>query len=82
MDKAGWKERVIYQIYPRSFCDNFEWVEGCSARFGLVHVDYDTQQRTVKGSGDFYRQVIAQGGVSEALWQQYCGGSYPVNGEV
>ena len=70
------------RYYHWCFCDNFEWVEGCSARFGLVHVDYDTQQRTVKDSGDFYRQVIAQGGVSEALWQQYCGGSYPVNGEV
>ena len=50
-------------------------------RFGLVHVNYDTQERTVKDSGDFYRQVIAQGGVSEELWQRYCGGTYPMNGE-
>ena len=71
----------VERYYHWCFCDNFEWVEGCSARFGLVHVDYGTQRRTVKESGDFYRQVIAQGGVSEALWQRYCSGSYPVNGE-
>ena len=44
-------------------------------------MNYDTQERTVKDSGDFYRQVIAQGGVSEELWQRYCGGAYPINGE-
>ena len=69
------------RYYHWCFCDNFEWVEGVSARFGLVHVNYDTQERTVKDSGDFYRQVIAQGGVSEELWQRYCGGAYPINGE-
>ena len=72
----------IERYYHWCFCDNFEWVEGCSARFGLVHVDYATQRRTVKDSGDFYRQVIENGGVSEDLWQRYCGGEYPVNGEV
>ena len=72
----------VERYYHWCFCDNFEWVEGCSARFGLVHVDYDTQKRTVKDSGDFYRQVIAAGGVSETLWQRYCSGTYPVNGEV
>ena len=71
----------VERYYHWCFCDNFEWVEGVSARFGLVHVNYDTQERTVKDSGDFYRQVIAQGGVSEELWQRYCGGAYPINGE-
>ena len=36
----------VERYYHWCFCDNFEWVEGCSARFGLVHVDYDTQKRT------------------------------------
>ena len=71
----------VERYYHWCFCDNWEWVEGASARFGLVHVDYETQERTVKDSGAFYREVIAQGGVSEELFERYCGGSYPVNGE-
>ena len=40
--------------------DNFEWAEGYRMRFGLVHVDYETQVRTVKKSGKWYRQLAAQ----------------------
>jgi beta-glucosidase len=42
-----------------SLLDNFEWAFGYSKRFGLVHVDYATQQRTVKDSGRAYAAVIA-----------------------
>jgi len=41
-----------------SLLDNFEWREGLSRRFGLVRVDYETQKRTVKLSGEFYREII------------------------
>jgi beta-glucosidase len=43
-----------------SLLDNFEWSYGYSKRFGLVYVDYVTQQRTIKDSGKWYAQVIAR----------------------
>ena len=42
-----------------SLMDNYEWAFGYSKRFGIVHVDYDTQQRTVKDSGLEYARIIA-----------------------
>ena len=39
--------------------DNFEWAWGYAKRFGIVRVDFDTQQRTVKDSGYFYQGVVA-----------------------
>ncbi|KRE61105.1 GH1 family beta-glucosidase [Nostocoides sp. Soil756] len=42
-----------------SLLDNFEWALGYDKRFGIVHVDYDTQVRTVKDSGRQYARVIA-----------------------
>ncbi|WP_407484673.1 GH1 family beta-glucosidase [Elizabethkingia miricola] len=41
-----------------TFLDNFEWAEGYHPRFGLVHVDFHTQQRTVKASGHWYADFI------------------------
>ena len=38
--------------------DNFEWAEGFNARFGLVHTDFKTQQRTVKDSGHWFRTFL------------------------
>lgn len=43
-----------------SLMDNWEWDEGFSQRFGLVHVDFDTLARTPKASFDWYRSVIAE----------------------
>jgi beta-glucosidase len=47
-----------------SLLDNFEWGEGYSKRFGLVHIDYRTQKRTPKRSADWYRRVIASNGAA------------------
>jgi beta-glucosidase len=44
-----------------SFLDNFEWAEGYQKRFGLVYVDYRTQQRIPKASAAFYASVIRAG---------------------
>ena len=44
-----------------SLLDNFEWAFGYEKRFGLVWVDYETQQRIPKDSAHFYRRVIAEG---------------------
>ena len=38
--------------------DNFEWAEGYQARFGLVHVDFETQLRTIKQSGYWFRDFL------------------------
>ena len=47
-----------------SLLDNYEWALGYSKRFGIVHVDYATQQRTIKSSGRYYSEVIrSRGGV-------------------
>jgi len=45
-----------------SLLDNFEWSLGYSKRFGIVHVDFATQKRTLKDSARFYAEVIASRG--------------------
>lgn len=45
-----------------SILDNFEWAAGYRERFGLIHVDYETQVRTPKESAAWYREVIASNG--------------------
>jgi beta-glucosidase len=44
--------------------DNFEWAHGYKHRFGLVHVDFATQERIVKDSGRWYASVIASSGAA------------------
>ena len=45
-----------------SIMDNYEWAHGYRKRFGLIHVDYETQIRTLKDSAYWYRDVIASHG--------------------
>lgn len=41
-----------------SFIDNFEWAEGYKPRFGIVHIDYLTQKRTIKYSGKWFKSFL------------------------
>lgn len=43
-----------------SLLDNFEWAQGYARRFGIIHVDYPTQRRTIKRSGHWYAATIRQ----------------------
>jgi beta-glucosidase len=47
----------IKGYFAWSLMDNFEWAEGYRMRFGLVHVDYATQVRTIKTSGTWYSAI-------------------------
>jgi beta-glucosidase len=49
---------VGYMVW--SLMDNFEWSSGYAKRFGIVHVDYATLERTPKDSALWYRDLVAQ----------------------
>lgn len=64
---AGLKRAVDEGVPVLGYCywsimDNFEWAEGYDKRFGLVYVDYRTQERTLKDSAYWYAEVIRQNG--------------------
>ncbi|MGH7501757.1 MAG: GH1 family beta-glucosidase [Longimicrobiales bacterium] len=50
--------------YAWSLLDNFEWSLGYSKRFGIVHVDFETQARTLKDSARLYSRIIATNGTA------------------
>ena len=49
----------IHGYFVWTLTDNFEWAEGYHARFGLVHVDFTTLQRTIKDSGRWYASFLS-----------------------
>jgi beta-glucosidase len=56
--KAKKEGMPVEGYFVWSLLDNFEWAEGYHPRFGLVHVDYTTQQRTVKDSGLWFKEFL------------------------
>ncbi|AYF96909.1 GH1 family beta-glucosidase [Protaetiibacter intestinalis] len=59
VSEARWRGVDVRGYFYWSLLDNFEWAWGYEKRFGLVRVDYDTQQRTLKDSALAYRDAIA-----------------------
>jgi beta-glucosidase len=51
----------IKGYFAWTLTDNFEWAEGYHARFGLIHVDFKTQLRTIKNSGYWFRDYLTPG---------------------
>jgi beta-glucosidase len=47
-----------------SLLDNYEWSHGYTKRFGIVHVNYATQERTIKDSGRYYSRIIESNGAA------------------
>ncbi len=62
LHEAIQKKVDVRGYFAWSFMDNFEWSEGFEARFGIVHVDFKTQKRTLKDSGLFYSGVAKNNG--------------------
>ena len=58
--EARAKGADVRGYFAWSLMDNFEWAEGYAKRFGIVHVDYQTQRRTPKQSALWFRDTIAR----------------------
>ncbi|TCT41803.1 GH1 family beta-glucosidase [Martelella mediterranea] len=52
--------RPIKGYYAWSLMDNFEWAEGYKMRFGLIYINYETQERTVKNSGKWFKALAEE----------------------
>ncbi len=61
-ERAGEDGVPIEGYFHWSAFDNFEWAEGYKERFGLIYVDYQTQERILKDSAYWYRTVIESNG--------------------
>lgn len=61
----------VKRYYHWSFMDNFEWALGETPRFGLVEVDYDTEERIVRKSGKFYSEIIKNKEITKDMISNY-----------
>lgn len=62
MKKAMDKGANVRGYFAWSLMDNFEWAMGYEKRFGLIHIDFETQERTIKESGYWYSKCIQENG--------------------
>jgi len=56
--KAKQEGNKVSGYFVWTLTDNFEWAEGYNPRFGLIHVDFETQQRIIKSSGHWFGSFI------------------------
>jgi beta-glucosidase len=54
-----------------SLLDNFEWADGFRARFGLVEVDFKTQERKPRGSAHLYKKIAGENGLTEDMLKNH-----------
>ena len=60
LEKATDDGTQIDGYFAWSLMDNFEWAYGLTPRFGLIYVDYQTQERIIKDSGYWYKKWIEE----------------------
>ncbi|SBV97615.1 Beta-glucosidase [uncultured Eubacteriales bacterium] len=68
----------VTRYYHWCFVDNFEWLEGFTARFGIVELNTETMERTVKKSGRFYQKMIENRGVTAEMAAAAMEEAYPI----
>ncbi|MCL2784726.1 MAG: glycoside hydrolase family 1 protein [Propionibacteriaceae bacterium] len=61
----------VERYYHWCFTDNWEWIEGEEPRFGLVGLDYETQERTVRQSGLMYADMISNAGLTDQAYTRW-----------
>jgi beta-glucosidase len=61
----------VMGYYHWSLIDNFEWDRGWTQRFGLIALDVETQQRTLRRSGQLYGEICRSGSISSEMAERY-----------
>lgn len=61
----------VERYYHWSLIDNFEWDLGLGPKFGIIEVNYDTQERTIRESGQFYGAIAKARGVTAEMLDTY-----------